>query len=161
MINKNKSLEWLEKQKKITTDEEIKDANNSVRGIYGIFVKDEEIRCVYVGRTSSIYLRMFSARGHITKLKNENHTNLQLMTAVQSGKEIVIKILEKVPFKFDNYYKDMQRLASAENKYIDIYQDQNQCLEQVPEGTRIIEKKWEDMKLRNSTLSTDLVDNIK
>ena len=150
MINKNKSLAWLDKQKKIILAEEIKDVNNPIRGIYGIFVKDKEMRCVYVGRTASIYQRMFSARGHITKLMNENHTNLQLMAAVQSGKEIVIKILEKVPFKFDNYYKDMQRLASAENKYIDIYQEQNQCLEQVPEGTRISEKEWEDMKLQNS-----------
>ncbi|CAM2992521.1 hypothetical protein HAHI6034_10555 [Hathewaya histolytica] len=152
MINKNKSLAWLDEHKKITLDEAIKDVNNPVRGIYGIFVKDEEMRCVYVGRTSSIYQRMFSAEGHITKLMNENHTNLQLMAAVQSGKEIVIKILEKVPFKFDNYYKDMQRLASAENKYIDIYQEKNQCLEQVPEGTRISENEWEDMKLQNSNL---------
>ena len=147
MINKNKSLAWLNEQKRITMDEEIKDVNNPVRGIYGIFVRDEEMQCVYVGRATSIYDRMFNAGGHITKLMKRNHTNLQLNAAVQSGKEIVIKILEKVPFKFDNYYKDMQRLASAENKYIDIYQEQNQCLEQVPEGTRISEKEWEDMKL--------------
>ena len=34
-------------------------------------------------------------------------------------KEIIIEILKEVLFEFDNYYKDMQRLASEGNKYID------------------------------------------
>lgn len=55
--------------------------------------------------------------------------------------------LEEVPYCFDNYYKDAQRLASAENYWIDKYQGMNQCLEQVPEGKRPSIDAWENMKL--------------
>lgn len=149
-VNKNKSLSWLNKQDKLSVDDKIKDPENQVRGIYGIFVKDKNEKCVYVGRAFSIYERMFGANGHITNLKDNRHTNQQLQDAMNTEKEIVIKILEEVPFKFDNYYKDMQRLASEENKYIDQYQKINQCLEQVPEGTSISEEKWESMKTKIS-----------
>jgi len=74
----------------------------------------------------------------------------KIKDAMNTRKEIVIKILKEVPFEFDNYYKDMQRLASEENKYIDQYQKINQCLEQVPEGTRISEEEWEIMKTKKS-----------
>jgi len=144
--NRNKSLEWLHEQQYISLDEEIKDATNPVRGIYGIFVNDSEKRCIYVGRSSSIYDRMFGSDGHITKLKDSRHTSTQLMEAMINGKKIEITILQKIPLNFDNYYKDMQRLASAENFYIDFYQNQNQCLEQIPEGTKMSQKEWEAMK---------------
>lgn len=42
--------------------------------------------------------------------------------------------------------KDAQRLASAENKWIDKYQADNQCLEQVPEGKRPSKEAWERKK---------------
>ena len=146
--NGNRSLSWLNKQNRISVDNKIKDVDNPIRGIYGIFVKDknEEEKCVYVGKAFSLYDRMFGSTGHIPKLKKNIHTNKQLQDAVNVGKEIEIKILEEVPFEFDNYYRDMQRLASKENKYIDQYQKINQCLEQVPEGTKTNEEEWERLK---------------
>lgn len=147
--NGNKSLSWLNEQDKISVDDKIKDADNPIRGIYGIFVKDKEEKCVYIGRASSLYDRMFGSRGHITKLKKNIYANKQLQDAITTRKEIEVKILEEVPLEFDNYYKDMQRLASKENEYINQYQKINQCLEQVPEGTRICEEKWERLKAKN------------
>ena len=58
----------------------------------------------------------------------------------------MIKVLQEVPYLFDNYYKDAQRLASAETYWIDWYQKANQCLEQVPEGKRPTKEEWERMK---------------
>lgn len=144
--NKNRSLLWLSEQDEFSVDDKIKDAKNQVRGIYGIFVKDKEYECVYVGRALSIYDRMFGPKGHITNLMKNKHSNQQLQDAMNTKKKIKIKILKEVPFGFDNYYKDMQRLASEENKCIDQYQKINQCLKQVPEGTKLNEKQWERMK---------------
>ena len=59
---------------------------------------------------------------------------------------ILIDVVESVPYYFDDYFKDVQRLASAENYWIDKYQGMDQCLEQVPEGKRPSMKAWEEMK---------------
>lgn len=158
MVNTNKSLAWLENQNKLFVEDRIKDASNQVRGIYGIFVKDkdkdEDEECVYVGRAASIYGRILS-QGHIPNLRKkiiEKKTSQRLLNAMddENVEKIEIRILEKVEFKFDNYYKDMQRLASRENYYIDLYQNKNQCLEQVPDGKNTSEKNWESMKNQKS-----------
>jgi len=148
----NISLAWLENQNKLFVQDRIKDASNQVRGIYGIFVKekDKEEECVYVGRAVSIYGRLFS-QGHISNLMKkiiENKTSQRLISAMddENVEKIEIRILEEVKFKFDNYYKDMQRLASREYYYIDKYQSKNQCLEQVPDGKNTSEKDWKSMK---------------
>ena len=59
---------------------------------------------------------------------------------------IEIRLIESVEYKFDNYYKDAQRLASRENHWIDEYQEKNQCLEQVPEGKRPSIESWKDKR---------------
>ncbi|WP_434305390.1 GIY-YIG nuclease family protein [Clostridium botulinum] len=148
-MNNNKSLKWLKEQNNIIIDdkdkEKILDISNPVRGIYGIFIAENgEEKCVYVGRSNSIYDRLIC--GHVTNLMKKKHTNQQLQNAMDNGKNIKIKILIEVPYKFDNYYKDMQRLASEENKCIDKYQEMDQCLEQVPEGTGLKKEKWEEIK---------------
>jgi len=151
-LNTNESLKWLKKQDNIIIDEKDKekilDISNPVRGIYGIFIdENDEEKCVYVGRSKSIYGRLFD--GHVTNLMKKKHTNQQLQNAMNNMKNIKIKILKEVPYKFDNYNKDMQRLASEENKYIDKYQLIDQCLEQVPEGTGLKKEEWEEMKKIN------------
>lgn len=143
--NRNKSLAWVEKQKNISVDKEIKEFDNPVRGIYGVFCGDEE-ECAYVGRSINIYSRMFKSNGHITKMMHGEHENKQLQNAVDTGQKIYIKLLEKVKYIFDNYYKDMQRLASRENYYIDLYQKNNHCLWQVPEGTSMTKENWQSLK---------------
>lgn len=143
--NRNQSLAWVEEQKNISVDAEIKKFDSPVRGIYGILCGDEE-ECVYVGRSLNIYSRMFKAYGHITQMMYGEHENKQLQNAVDTGQKIHIKLLDEVKYIFDNYYKDMQRLASRENYYIDLYQQNNQCLWQVPEGTSMTKEDWESLK---------------
>lgn len=63
------------------------------------------------------------------------------------GKEtavIEIKVLEEVKCQYDDYYKDMQRLAFAEYYHISKYQELNQCLEQLPDGRNMDKDVWED-----------------
>ncbi|NBI06092.1 hypothetical protein [Senegalia massiliensis] len=153
-INRNESLKWANDTKNLEIDDIIIVSNNSLRGVYGIFVKsqldkDENKKCIYVGWSDNIYLRMFSSNGHITKLKKGIHSNKSLVKAMNNGDKIIIKILEKVKLEFDNYYKDIQRLTSMENKCIDFYQSKGECLEQVPEGKVMSKDKWNDKKLQN------------
>ena len=143
--NRNESLAWVEKQKNISINAKIKEFDNPVRGIYGIFYGDEE-ECAYVGRSLNIYSRMFKSYGHITQMMYGEHENKQLQNAVDTGQKIHINLLEEVEYIFDNYYKDMQKLASRENYYIDLYQQNNQCLGQVPEGTSMTKEDWESLK---------------
>ncbi|MDU6363053.1 MULTISPECIES: hypothetical protein [Clostridium] len=156
MRNTNSSLKWLHKKTNIFLDERIEDTNHPIRGIYGIFIKDENKkdkneRCVYVGRSKSIYGRMFeSNKGHVAMMREKKHFIPELNEASDDENiKVFIKILEEVRLEFDNYYKDMQRLASAENYYINKYQSINQCLNQVPEGTNTTKEDWESMKYKN------------
>ncbi|MBU5593149.1 hypothetical protein KQI89_15475 [Clostridium sp. MSJ-4] len=156
MENNNTSLKWLHKKTNIFLDERIEDTSNPVRGIYGIFIKDENKRdenksCVYVGRSKSVYGRMFDAKnGHVAMMKEKQHFIPKLNEARDHENiKVFIKILEEVPFEFDDYYKDMQRLASAENYHINKYQSINQCLNQVPEGRNTSKEDWESRKYKN------------
>lgn len=143
--NSNRSLKWCLNQKNIKLDNKVKMWDRPIRGIYGIFVGDKgEDKCVYIGKSTNIYRRMFS-NGHITKLMKNNHSNVTLKVSMAHKKQIHIRVMKEVPFIFDDYCKDVQRLASWENKYIDYYQEINQCLEQVPEGTKITKGGWEGM----------------
>ena len=138
---KQSLIEWSKNN--LTVTPTIYDADSVIRGIYGIFVVDSDKKCVYVGKSSNIHDRMFNCNnGHITKIKSKKH----FIDSLNSGKEIIIEVLEEVPYQFDDYYKDMQRLASRENYYIDAYQKNDQCLYQVPEGRHVSLKKWESWK---------------
>ena len=41
MKNVNTSVKWLHNKENIFIDKRIEDINNPIRGIYGIFIKDE------------------------------------------------------------------------------------------------------------------------
>lgn len=147
MANKNKTMLWLQTMSdRIIVQNNIIDYTQTIRGVYGIFVEDGEKRCVYVGKSNNIYMRMFGGHGHLTKLMKGLHTNTELKTAIFTNQKIYIDVLTYVPYIFDNYYKDMQRLASAENACIDYYQNLDQCLHQVPEGNAITEQQWQKKK---------------
>lgn len=154
--NGNCSVKWLQDKPNIFIDERILDYDNLVRGIYGIFIecRSENKKCVYVGRSTSIYSRIFDSEyGHIAKMKKNEHFISELNKASEDSEiKVFIEILEQVHYEFDDYHKDMQRLASAENYYIDRYQSRNQCLNQVPEGTHMTKEQWEDKKRKNSNL---------
>ena len=101
--NRNKNLKWALDHNFAIED---KILNSEIRGVYGFFVGDE---CVYVGRSYSIYARLFKGPNcHIKKIIVGEH---------------------------DHPAKDAQSLASAECYWIDYYQALDQCLEQYPEGT--------------------------
>lgn len=154
--NRNESFNWLQDKPNFFVDEKILNYNSPIRGIYGIFIKNknEDKKCVYVGRSTNIYYRIFNSySGHISNIKKKEHFISELNEANEDVDiKVFVEVLEEVTFEFDNYHKDMQRLASAENYYIDRYQSRNQCLNQVPEGTHMTLKEWENKKEEKSKL---------
>ena len=154
MENKNETYNWWRntKKDKIVIADEILDWKNPIRGIYGIFIKEnEDTYCAYVGRANNIYLRFFSssggASGHLVKImKSDNDCgNIKLEEALKNENAIIeIKVLEEVKCQYDNYNKDMQRLAFAECYHISKYQELDQCLEQLPDGSNMNKDIWDD-----------------
>lgn len=137
--------------KKIKIDERI--VNNDIRGVYGVFSFDENNKeeiCYYIGRAVNIRSRFFNYNGHFTNFIWENKKITVVEKIIEeilsNNLTVKIKVLEEVLYEYDNYYKDMQRLASAECKYIDKYQEKNQALRQLPEGKWIKKEKWERNK---------------
>ena len=99
-----------------------------VRGVYGIFIElDGNRTCEYVGKSEEVPTR---AEYHKNKIESGTHNKVLVNTNKDSKAKIIIAVLEDVPYVFDNYYKDAQRLASAENYWIDKYQGMGQCLHQ-------------------------------
>ncbi len=134
--NKNQNVNWAD-QNNISYDSVIYEHGKpiiEIRGIYGILLlENNSEKCLYVGRSNSIYSRLFSGDCHIAAMRNGSHIN-SVNNAILNGCKIHIKVLEIVPLLNDHPAKDAQRLASRENYYIDFYQEKNQCLEQYPEG---------------------------
>lgn len=127
--NKNENLMFAYK-KNIIIDSRIIELYD-LRGIYGIFVENE---CVYVGRANSMYSRMFKGDCHIRSLRLGVQVS-KLQNGFNSGKRIEIKVLEIVEYNENNHpAKEAQRLASRECWWIDHFQEEDQCLEQYPEG---------------------------
>lgn len=130
----------------INVAEHFLDSRNVIRGVYGLFCeKGNEKRCFYIGRSFDISARIFGFYGHITMF---NHNNCEkgvpklIQEKIDDEWNISIEILAFVKYKGDNYYRDMQRLAFAEYKLIEEYQEKGECLHQLPEGTWISENKW-------------------
>lgn len=156
-MNNNHSLKWLKKESRIVIDKEyedkILDTDNAVIGIYGLFVEDDvKEKCVYIGRSANIYSRLFRT-GHITELMKNTHTNNALTVAMEENRKITIKVLEEVVFSYDNYAKDMQKLAFAEYKLISRYQAVDECIEQLPDGSNMDKDSWEKLKNLNDGAS--------
>lgn len=146
--NRNQTVEWCLQQSYITLDNRLLQFDPPVRGIYGIFIEDKgQEKCVYVGKAENLYNRMFKSDGHIVNIKKGIHFNSQLKQALEQGQKIIIEVLEEVPSIKGDYTEaayncDMQKLASAEYKYIDDYQNKGECLWQLPEGKHLSYKEW-------------------
>lgn len=115
------------------------------RGVYAFFVNDE---CIYIGKAINIESRIFE---HLTKLKwlslNISLKDIPehiivLKKAFDDGEKIEVKILDIVEYKYDNYYRDLHRLAFREYSRIEEYQEKGQCLNQYPEGS-VAENEYE------------------
>ena len=111
--------------------------------IFLIRCDDLDEQCAYIGKSEQLFER---AKQHLKSI--ENRTNISSLKNAMDDDDlrIEIRLIESVEYKFDNYYKDAQRLASRENHWIDEYQEKNQCLEQVPEGKRPSIESWERQK---------------
>lgn len=146
--NKNTTLKWVTTAMKEKIIVEDKIIDSEIRGIYGIFVETEkEKKCVYVGRATNIYSRLFKGSdAHLVRLKKGKHENTELKKAMSTSGKIKIEVLEEVKCKYKNYSKDMQALASRECFYIDKYQKLDQCLEQLPDGSNMDIRVWEKAK---------------
>lgn len=148
-MNKNQTVEWVhhEMQDKIIVDEDILNYEKRLSGIYGIFITDKNNQeiCAYVGRSANIYRRFFSGvNAHLVKIRNGECSNNAINKALQNEEDkIVIKVLDSDVYQYDDYVLDMQRMASRECYYIDYYQQKNQCLEQLPDGSNMDKSKWE------------------
>ena len=146
--NRNQTVEWCRQQSYITLDNRLLQFDPPVRGIYGIFIEEKkQEKCVYVGKAENLYNRMFKSDGHIVNIKKGIHFNSQLKQALEQGQNIIIEVLEEVPSIKGDYTEaayncDMQRLASAEYKYIDFYQNKGECLWQLPEGKHLSFDEW-------------------
>lgn len=148
MENRNLTYKWWKKEmvNKIVVSKEILDCKNPIRGIYGIFIREkEDIYCAYVGRANNIYRRFFSDDGHLVEIKKSGKCkNKKMMEALTNEAAIIeIKVLEEVKCQYDDYNKDMQRLAFAEYYHISKYQELNQCLEQLPDGRNMDKDDWD------------------
>ena len=160
MVNRNSTYIWWEKEmaNKIVIAKEILEWKNPIRGIYGIFIKNNDgIYCAYIGRANNIYKRFFSSsgnkenRGHLVKIKDGNCKNEKIKQALEDKTAIIeIKVLEEVKCQYDYYHKDMQRLAFAEYYHISKYQELNQCLEQLPDGSNMDENVWENARKKHN-----------
>lgn len=148
MGNTNETFKWWQNEmnNKIVVEDVIIDWEKPIRGIYGIFICDDAgVYCAYIGRTSNMYSRFFTGNdGHLVKIKNGECENEAIKKALRDEKATIkIKVLEEVECQYDNYFKDMQRLALAENYHISKYQELNQCLEQLPDGSNMDKSVWE------------------
>lgn len=121
---------------------------SDIRGIYGIFsLKNDEKTCLYIGRAHNIINRFFDYNGHIAGyLRNNGKDNKLISRLINDSRNkkctIFIDMLEKVEYQGDDYYRDMQRLVYAEYKWIEKYQRQGECLNQLPEGNWIKKEYW-------------------
>lgn len=146
-MNNNITVKWYNEQSFIKLDNEFLQYDPPVRGIYGIFLgKDSPEICVYVGKAENLYRRMFKDDGHLVRISKGCHTNPMLNEAKENGQKVYIRLLKEVPYEKGNcteadYNRDMQRLASAEYKLIDFYQNKGECLWQLPEGKHISYKE--------------------
>lgn len=119
---------------------------NIQRGIYGIFILNDEIeKCAYVGKSEQLSIRVNQHKVNIEKASKKVIETLE-KAYLDSNTQIIFRVLAEVPYCFDNYFKDAQRLANAEYFWINYYQNMNQCLEQTPEGRRPSQKAWNKMK---------------
>lgn len=152
-MNKNEGLKWM-KDKNIYINEEhmnrILKVDEPLIGVYGFFLEEKEggaEKCVYIGRSVNIYSRLFKD-GHITKLMKGIHGNEKLSTALKENNKIIVKVLEEVEFSYKSYAKDMHKLALAEYKQIGIYQDKDECLDQLPDGSNMDKSLWDELSKR-------------
>jgi len=135
--NRNQNVLWAD-QNNISYDARIYQHGKpipEIRGVYCITMQTSGSKevCLYVGRSNSIYARLFMGNCHIYAMRTRSHLP-SINQAVENKVPLHIKVLEEVPLVNDHPAKDAQRLASRENYWIDFYQNSDMCLEQYPEG---------------------------
>lgn len=117
-------------------------------GVYKIFGrKDEERICLYIGKSTNIAYRLLGSNGgHICMYLNHNLSKLVpriIDKYIKDGYIIEIEII-KVEYNDTSFSRAAHRLALAEISEIVKYQKEGQCLDQLPEGVGMNEKKfWE------------------
>ena len=142
-VRTESTVEWCAKYSEQINLDEIYMLEDQTRGIYGFFISDNgKSKCIYVGKAIDIKNRVME---HLTQLKwlkkgvlsTETEPSLHIKminTALQKGKQIDIKVLERVPYEYEEYARDLHHLAYVEYSYIEKYQMEGECLYQFPEG---------------------------
>lgn len=143
-------LDWQTKIKKLEESGIAFDSRllspQIVRGIYGIFKKasdSDKDYCVYIGRAINIRERCLNHfRWLIFEKEANNEVHKDLKRTLKERGTLMVKVLEEVKYKKDNYNRDLQRLAHAESCWIEYYQEKGEALLQKPEGNWISEDCW-------------------
>lgn len=76
----------------------------------------EEEYCAYVGRAVNIYNQVLKGDdAHFVKLKKGLLENNKIVEALNDKeKRIVVRVIESIVFKYEDYCIDMQFMASRE-----------------------------------------------
>lgn len=141
--------DWIEENSNlIEIDSSIKE---NMRGVYSIWTEE---KCVYVGKAIDIMSRL---EEHFEKIKwlfmNVEVRNTpkhieELSKSFNLGNKISVKLEKRVDYVYDNYNRDLHRLAFQEYCKIEEYQEKGWCLYQRPEGSKndFEEKQWKKNK---------------
>lgn len=144
---------------KLTYEEKVKRANdkgivfeediigNRIVGIYGFFAckANEMEKCFYVGKTTCMETRMLnSTGGHIHNYLNNVDclVSNKIKEYQKLGYTIYVRILEKVDYDDTYFSRAAHRLALAELRHIVKYQEEDCCLDQLPEGIGQYEENY-------------------
>ena len=112
--------------------------HENVRGVYSLWTNEE---CIYVGKAIDIMSRIVThftsikwlSGGH--KVKDVPKHIKVLSDSFNKGNKIYVKLEKKVDYEYDNYFRDLHRLAFQEYSIIEEYQKKGWCLFQQPEGS--------------------------
>ena len=140
-VRTEETTKWCIKYSNQIKLNKILELEDRTRGIYGFFILDSgKSRCVYIGKAIDIKSRVLE---HLTQLKwmqkkvlaTEPAQHIKMLyEALKEGKQIDIKLIEKVPYEYGEYARDLHHLAYVEYSYIEKYQKLGECLYQFPEG---------------------------
>lgn len=125
-------------------------------GVYGFFAVRKNCEyCFYIGKAICMCDRIFgSSNGHIYYYLNSiegkyvkpSEKNLvdDIKHYLENNEKVELRLMEKVDMQEETYERAAHKLAFAEYSWIEKYQQQGQCLHQLPEGTESSRNYWEN-----------------
>lgn len=149
-----KKIEEAKKQRIYLPDNLLE---RNIVGVYGFFAtKGNKEQCFYIGKATNMLARLLSSKGHVHYYLYEYFGKLvpeKIKHFLNLGYDIEVKILEEIDYEDTSFSRAAHRLALAEIQQIVKYQEQEPCLEQLPEGVGPKEKEFWEENYRKSAIS--------